>query len=123
MSAANPSASQLVPLTPMAFEILLALGDGEKHGYAIMREIQERSGSDAFPHPGTLYRAIARLVDARLLEELDERPAPEFDDGRRRAYYRITRLGREIAQVEAQRLERQVNTARSKKFLPDTTPA
>ena len=123
MSEVNPAAGELVPLTPIAFEILLALGDSERHGYAIMREIQRRTGAESIPHPGTLYRAVARMVDSQLLEELDERPAPEFDDGRRRAYYRITRLGREIAKAEAQRLERQVDTARSRKFLPDTTPA
>ncbi len=123
MSELKPSPGELVPITPMAFEILLALGDSEKHGYAIMREIQQRTGAESIPHPGTLYRAIARMVDSQLLEELDDRPAPEFDDGRRRAYYRITRQGREIARAEAQRLDRQVDTARSKRFLPDTTPA
>ena len=112
-----------IPVTPLAFEILLAIGDGEIHGYGIMREVEERTAGSTHLHPGTLYRAIARMVESGLLEELDERPAPDFDDDRRRAYYRLTRFGREAARVEAQRLERLVGAARVKKFLPDSQTA
>ncbi len=110
----------LLPLTPMAFEILLAIGDGEKHGYGIMRDVEERPEGKTSLHPGTLYRAIGRMVDAGLLRELDERPAPEFDDGRRRAYYRLTQLGINVAIAEAERLQSQVGAARLRNFLPDS---
>ena len=111
------------PLTSMAFEILLAIGDGESHGYGIMRDVEERTGGKTNLYPGTLYRAIARMVDSGLLEELKERPAPDFDDDRRRAYYRLTRFGREAARAEAERLEALVGAARVKKFLPDSQTA
>ena len=65
-----------LPLTPVAFEILLALADGEQHGYSIMREVERRSAGAVTLHPGTLYRALARLLESGLIEELDERPAP-----------------------------------------------
>jgi DNA-binding PadR family transcriptional regulator len=110
----------LLPLTPIAFEILLALGDGEKHGYGIMRDVAARTGGETTLHPGTLYRAVGRLVDAGLLRELEERPAPDFDDGRRRAYYRLTELGTQVAIAEAERLQSQVGAARLKHFLPDS---
>ena len=105
-----------LPLTPLAFEIMLALGDGERHGYAVMRAVEDRVAGSSL-HPGTLYRAIGRLVDSRLLEELDERPDPELHDDRRRAYYRLTRLGRRVAAAEAERLAGQVMEARAKKLL------
>lgn len=111
---------ELLPLTPIAFEIMLAIGDGEKHGYGIMRDMADRAGGKTVLHPGTLYRAIGRMVDSGLLEELDERPAPDFDDDRRRAYYCLTSLGRQVATAEAERLASQVGAARLKKFLPDS---
>jgi DNA-binding PadR family transcriptional regulator len=102
------------PLSPVAFEVLLSLADKERHGYDIMRDIEERSGQTV--HPGTLYRAISRLVEEGLLAELDERPAPEFDDQRRR-YYEVTPEGRRRARREAERLAAQLRTARAKKVL------
>ena len=105
-----------LPLTPLAFEIMLALTDGERHGYAIMRAVEERTSTSAL-HPGTLYRAIGRLVDAGMLEELEERPDPDTDDDRRRAYYRLTRFGRRVATAEAERLAGQVMEARARKLL------
>ena len=102
------------PLSTVAFEVLLSLADGERHGYEIMRDIEERSGQTV--HPGTLYRAVGRLVEDGLLEELDERPAPELDDERRR-YYALTRSGRLKARREAERLAAQVRTARAKRLL------
>jgi DNA-binding PadR family transcriptional regulator len=102
------------PLSAVAFEVLLSLADGEGHGYEIMRDIEERTGQTM--HPGTLYRAVSRLVDEGLLEELEERPAPELDDERRR-YYALTAEGRVKARREAERLEAQVRTARAKKLL------
>jgi DNA-binding PadR family transcriptional regulator len=105
-----------LPLTPVAFEILLALADGEQHGYSIMREVERRSGGAVALHPGTLYRALARLLESGLIEELDERPDPEHDDERRR-YYQLTARGIAVARAEAERLASQVASARARKLL------
>jgi len=105
-----------LPLTPAMFHILLALADKERHGYEIMREVDERSEGKVRVGPGTLYGSIKRMLSDGLIEELDERPDPELDDERRR-YYRLSDLGRRIAVAEAQRLERLVKSARSKKLL------
>lgn len=117
---------QFLPLTPVAFEILLALADGEQHGYSIMREVEQRSSGTVTLHPGTLYRALARLLESGLIAELDERPAvgasrvwrgkPAGDDERRR-YYGLTDLGVAVARAEAERLASQLNAARSRKLL------
>src|SRR4051812_48852473 len=110
------SAESFLPLTSVVFEILLALSGGELHGYDIMREVENRSGGQIALHAGTLYRALARLLRARLVEELDERPDPAIDDERRR-YYRLTPLGRDVAVAEARRLASLVNAARSRRLL------
>ncbi len=89
-----------LPLTPVAFEILLALAEGEQHGYSVMREVERRSGGAVTLHPGTLYRALARLLESGLIEELNERPDPAQDDERRR-YYQMTHRGLEVARAEA----------------------
>lgn len=99
----------LLPLTPVAFEILLSLAEEDRHGYHIMQAVETRTGGRITLHPGTLYRALARLVDVGLIEELDERPDP--DDDERRRYYRLTKFGRDVAQAEAARLESQVRAA------------
>ena len=105
-----------LPLTPAMFHILLALVDKERHGYDIMREVDERSEGQVRLGPGTLYGSIKRMLSDGLIEELDERPDPELDDERRR-YYRLTNLGHRVAVAEAERLERLVKSARSKKLL------
>lgn len=110
----NPEA--WLPLTPAMFHILLALADKERHGYEIMREVDERSEGEVRIGPGTLYGSIKRMLNDALIEELDERPDPEFDDERRR-YYRLTDFGRRLAVAEARRLEKLVKSARSKKLL------
>lgn len=113
--------NRYLPLTPIAFEILLSLAEGETHGYGILLDIVGRSGGRLRPHPGTLYRAIARLVEEGLLEELDERPDPEQGDERRR-YYGLTRLGRAAGAAEAARLDAQLNAARVRRlFQPRTS--
>lgn len=109
----------LLPLTPAAFEILLALGNGEAHGYQIMQEVDARTGGRLTLHAGTLYRALARLLDAGLLAELDERPDPAHDDERRR-YYRLTPFGIRVTAAEAERLSSQVRAARSRRLLRRT---
>ena len=105
-------------LTAMEFEILLSLAGGDLHGYAIIQEISERSNGTLTVRPGTLYRAISRLLDAGLIEEVGGHA--EDDDGRRR-YYSMTKAGRQGAAVESQRLARQLETARARKLLKTRT--
>jgi DNA-binding PadR family transcriptional regulator len=114
----------LVPLTPAVLQILLSLADEERHGYGIMREVEDRSGGRVRMGPGTLYGSIKRMLAYGLIEESDERPDPELDDSRRR-YYRITDFGRRVAGAEAARLESLVRSAREKKLLrgrPEASP-
>jgi DNA-binding PadR family transcriptional regulator len=106
-----------LPLTPVVFEILLALAGGEQHGYAIMLDVERRTNGAISLHAGSLYRALNRLLDAGLIEELDARPAPDQDDERRR-YYTLTAKGMAVARGEAQRLELQVEAARQRRLLP-----
>ncbi len=106
----------LLPLTPVAYEILVSLGDEERHGYGIMQEIESRTGGNVKLRPGTLYRAVDRMLGLGLIEESAARPDPEFDDERRR-YYRMTDLGRRVVSAEAERLVAAVASARSKNLL------
>ena len=107
---------RFLPLTPVAFEILLALADGEQHGYSVMREVARRTAGAVSLHPGTLYRALARLLESGVIEELDERPDPRHDDERRR-YYQLTALGIAVAKAEAERIAGQLAAARARKLL------
>ena len=104
------------PLTPAVFHILLALLDGEKHGYAIMKEVEAKTSGQIKMGPGTLYGSIKRMLAAGLIEETDERPAPELDDERRR-YYRTTAQGQSVVVVESKRLASTVKTAQAKGVL------
>jgi len=104
-----------LPLTPVAFEIMLALADGELHGYSILREVETRSDGTVSLHAGTLYRALARLLENELIEELGS-PDPKNDDERRR-YYRLTSRGIAVARAEVGRLEGQLAAARSRRLL------
>ncbi len=108
----------LLPLTPAEFHILLALADGDGHGYAIMQEVERETAGALHLGPGTLYRAIKQLLTAGLIVEADERPDPCLDDERRR-YYRLTAYGRQVGEAEAQRLARLVSRAHAKRFLPE----
>ncbi len=92
-----------LPLPSASLHVLLALVDGDKHGYAIMREVERLSEGVVRMGPGTLYASIKRLLQERLIEESDERPDPEMDDQRRR-YYRITGLGEAVCRAEVRRL-------------------
>ena len=105
-----------LPLTPVAFEILLALAGGEQHGYAVMLDVERRTGGAISLHAGSLYRALNRLLESGLIEELDERPRGGADDERRR-YYRLTKTGLEVARGEARRLEALVVESRAKRLL------
>jgi DNA-binding PadR family transcriptional regulator len=111
----EPDPARFLPLTPVAFDVMLSLAAGSAHGYAILRDIEERSHGRTILHAGTLYRAIARLVESGLVAELDERPVPDLDDARRR-YYALTPLGRRVAAAEAERLAERVATARSRRL-------
>ena len=109
--------NEFLPLTPAVFNILLALADGEKHGYGIMLEVESNTGGQVLMGPGTLYGSIKRMMQGNLIEESDERADPEMDDPRRRSYYRLTGLGRRVLQLEAERLASQVQIARAKNVL------
>jgi DNA-binding PadR family transcriptional regulator len=104
------------PLTPAVYHILLALVDGEKHGYAIMREVESQTDGQIKMGPGTLYGCIKRMLSDGLIEEAEERPDPELDDERRR-YYRLTSLGERAVSSESQRLDKAVSVARQKHVL------
>jgi len=106
-----------LPLTPAMFHVLLALADRERHGYAIMQEVEETTEGRVAMGPGTLYGTIKRLLRTGWIEESDERPDPSIDD-RRRRYYRLTEDGRRVAAAEAERLVQVVADARSKHLLP-----
>jgi len=107
----------LLPLSPATFHILLALASGEKHGYAIMQEMAERTEGQIKMGPGTLYGAIRRMCSAGWIVESGERPDPALDDERRR-YYRLTDLGQRVASAEAERLVRLVAEAHQRGLLP-----
>lgn len=109
LSAADIAA--MLPLPAATFHILLALAADDLHGYAIIQDIEARTGGELRLSPGTLYRSIQRMLQQGLLVETDDRPAPEYDDERRR-YYRITATGRAVARAEAMRMTELVRMAR-----------
>jgi DNA-binding PadR family transcriptional regulator len=113
----DESPEALLPLQPAAFHILVALAETDRHGYAIMQEVAERTGGTIRINPGTLYTTIRRLLDQGLLLELDDRPDPSEDDERRR-YYRLTPFGRAVARAEVARLERMTALARRAGITP-----
>ena len=122
MKPRSPDSRTALPLPVSEFQILLALADEERHGYAIKREVADRTNGDVQLGPGTLYGSIKRMVGSGLIEECDERPDPELDDERRR-YYRITPWGRKVAVAEARRMEHLVGIARAKRLLRRPEPA
>jgi DNA-binding PadR family transcriptional regulator len=109
-------AKEFLPLKAQWFEILLSLAGGEQHGYAIMQEVLNRTTGRVRLWPATLYGSIKRLIEADLIEESDERPAPEMDDARRR-YYRLTALGKRVLDAECDRLQELVRTIRVKQGM------
>ena len=108
-----------LPLPPAMFHMLLALGEGERHGYALKREILKRTGGKMNLGSGALYGSINRMLEHGLIEESGERPDPHLDDERRR-YYRITPLGRRVAQAEALRMRALVELTEARLGLPET---
>lgn len=106
----HSTASHRTPISPAFFHILLSLGAGERHGYAIKREITARTEGKLKLGPGVLYGSINKMLELGLIEETDDRPDPHLDDERRR-YYRITSYGRKVAQAEAARMGELVQLA------------
>ncbi len=105
-----------VPLTPAVFHILFALAGGDKHGYEIAKQVAEDSQGRVSMGTGTLYGSIKRMLADALIEETDQRPAPELDDERRR-YYRLTPQGRRALGAELQRYARVVAVAQDRRLL------
>ena len=105
-----------IPLKTHWFHIMLSLAGGEQHGYGIMQEVLNRTTGKVRLWPATLYGSIKRLVEAGLIEESEERPAPESDDARRR-YYRLTTLGKRVLGAECERLQELVHSIRVKQAL------
>lgn len=115
-----PDPRRYLPLTPAVFHVLLALSEGDRHGYGIIQDVAEATGGAVSLRTGTLYTILKRLLDEALIAESDARPAAADDDERRR-YYALTPLGRTVLQAEARRLESMVVLARSRRML--TKPA
>ena len=111
----NSTAQELIPLSPPVFHVLLALGDSAMHGYAMMQAFEAKTDGAETLLPGTLYATIARMVDAKLIEE-SEPPADASD--RRRRYYRVTAFGREVVAAESERLSRLLRIARAENMIP-----
>jgi DNA-binding PadR family transcriptional regulator len=110
-------AAGLLPLPLATFHILLAVADEDRHGYAIIQDVEARTGGELKLSAGTLYRSIQRMLDQGLIVEPRERPLPELDDERRR-YYRITPFGREVAEAESRRMAQLLRMARNRGFAP-----
>jgi len=108
-----------LPLPPAVFHILIALGDGEKHGYAVMQDVADRTGGKVRMSPGTLYGSIRKMLDEGLIEEIflrGARAAAKEDE--RRRYYRVTKFGRTVAAAEAARLSALLHDARVAGLVP-----
>jgi DNA-binding PadR family transcriptional regulator len=112
----DSDAESFLPLPRDTFHILVSLADRERHGYSVMQDIAERTDGTLRLSPSSLYASIKRLLEQGLIEELAERPDPQHDDERRR-YYRLSRLGRQVAMAEARRLERLLADARATGLL------
>ena len=118
MAKRKPSPDDIdsyLPLPASAMDIIVALAGGERHGYAIMRDIDELSDGAVSMGPGTLYGSIKRMIDQGLVEETDERPDPSLDDQRRR-YYRLTALGQRVGAAEQARLAALLDAAQLRRL-------
>jgi DNA-binding PadR family transcriptional regulator len=114
MAAPQVDPRSFLPLTPLAFQVLLALADGERHGYGIILEVRERTDGLITLGTGTLYTMLQRLLEEALIEESSHRPV---DDDQRRKYYALTKLGRAVVGAEANRLQAVLDDARRKKVI------
>jgi DNA-binding PadR family transcriptional regulator len=109
----------LLPLPPATFHILLALAHEDRHGYAIIQDVEARTEGELRLSAGTLYRSIARMVEQGLITEVTKRPAPRAEDDRRR-YYRIAPFGTAVARAELARLSQLVRLAHARGLTPET---
>jgi DNA-binding PadR family transcriptional regulator len=123
MGRAPSDPRDLVPLTPAVLHTLLALADGERHGYAIAQEVESQTSGQVRMGPGTLYGSIQRMLTAGLIEEAQHRPRSGESDDERRRYYRMTGAGRRVLELELRRLADVVRVARAKRLLRDPEPA
>jgi DNA-binding PadR family transcriptional regulator len=114
----NPSPDELLPLPPVTFHLLLSLVDGERHGYAIIQDVEARTGGELRLSAGTLYRSIARMVEQGLIAEVVKRRTAADDE--RRRYYRITPFGTAVARAEMRRLSELVRLARRSGLTPES---
>jgi DNA-binding PadR family transcriptional regulator len=112
--------NSFLPLPPATFHILIALAKEDRHGYAVMQDVEERTEGAIRLGAGTLYRSIQRMLEQGLIRETRKRPVPELDDERRR-YYRITPLGEAVARAEARRMAELVRMARAQGLVLGTT--
>ena len=117
MSKELSDPGSFLPLPTAVFHILVALGDRDRHGYSIMQDVAARTGGNVRLSAGTLYSSIRRMLEQGLIEELRDSPDPDSQDERRR-YYRLTRLGREVAVADARRLSELLSQARATGLIP-----
>jgi DNA-binding PadR family transcriptional regulator len=119
MPRRNPTdeVDSFLPLPNAVFHILVALADRDRHGYSIMQDVDARTGGKVRLSAGTLYTAIRRMLEQGLIEELRDSPDPGSADERRR-YYRVTRLGRDVAVAEAKRFSELLDQARATRLIP-----
>lgn len=117
MAVSRPSydVEKHLPLKPLVFQVLLCLADGDRHGWSLVRDVQQRGGFGRLM-PGNFYRTLRAMVADEFIEESDARPTVKSDDERRR-YFRMTELGRQVAAAEAKRLEAAVLEARTRRLL------
>jgi DNA-binding PadR family transcriptional regulator len=116
LKACDVSVGRFLPLKPLVFQVLLALADGERHGWSLVREVQQR-GAFGRIMPGNFYRSLRAMLADELIEEAPV-AARTADDDERRRYFRLTALGQKVATAEARRLEEAVLEARAKRLLP-----
>jgi DNA-binding PadR family transcriptional regulator len=119
MSPDKAEVDALLPLPPATFHILMALADQERHGYAIIQDVAERTDGELRLSAGTLYRSIQRMLEQDLIIEVTKRPA--IGDDSRRRYYRITPFGTAVARAEMRRLTQLVRLARARGLTPEIT--
>ena len=119
MTRDRTEVDELLPLPPATFHILLALADQDRHGYAIIQDVEARTEGALRLSAGTLYRSIARMVEQGLIREVSARPRAVLDDARRR-YYRVTPFGTAVARAEMRRLTELVRLARARGLNPET---
>jgi DNA-binding PadR family transcriptional regulator len=118
MAYSQSDISALIPLPPATFHILMAVAQEDRHGYGIIQDVIRRTDGELRLSAGTLYRSIQRMLEQGLIDETDDRPAPELDDERRR-YYRISTFGAAVARAETHRMAQLVRMARTQGLRPE----